>query len=493
MEIKDILKRLPPAPPKVDEWIRKNHVKNTYIIYNKEKDSAVCTRCGHKFRASRFDMSHNTEGTCPKCESKSIYKSSGRGRKNLEEYLRVLLFTHRGNTVYATLSNIIVDFRPEGKPDLYKPLDAVYVFSETEQIYYRQKWYNHWEQVKNIRLPQPPSTINFYSEPRFSKTEVYEDNIEDVFTKSCMKYLYVNDFAERHEFTAYDYIRFINLGLKYPSIEMLLKSGFETLVINKIGERTGGGCVNWRGKNLKKILRLPMRHIRRIREYDPDFDELKTFQGLSEKDKQLPWNVVQKITEIRNGFHVKEMQQYTDIVKWSRWAAKDHIREYDWLDYIRDCEKLGLDTRKNSVLFPDDFHNLHQRLAMQIEENENAEKTEKIKRIAEKYHMDFETDTLKLIIADSQIVLNSESSALGHCVKTYGDKVAEGKTLIFFIRKKSAPEVPYYTLEIRPDGKFVQCRGKYNCGMTEDVEEFKDMVVKEFNRMLKKMERSKAA
>ena len=107
--------------------------------------------------------------------------------------------------------------------------------------------------------------------------------------------------------------------------------------------------------------------------------------------------------------------------------------------------------------------------------------------------MDFETDTLKLIIADSQIVLNSESSALGHCVKTYGDKVAEGKTLIFFIRKKSEPEVPYYTLEIKPDGKFVQCRGKYNCGTTEEVEEFKDMVVKEFNRKLKKMERSKAA
>lgn len=156
-------------------------------------------------------------------------------------------------------------------------------------------------------------------------------------------------------------------------------------------------------------------------------------------------------------------------------------------------KKLGLDTRKNSVLFPDDFHNLHQRLAMQIEENENAEKTEKIKRIAEKYRMDFETDTLKLMIADSQIALNSESSALCHCVKTYGDKVAEGKTLIFFIRKKSAPEVPYYTLEIKPDGKFVQCRGKYNCSMTEEVEEFKDMVVKEFNRKLKKMERSKAA
>lgn len=37
MEINDILKRLPPAPPKVDEWIRKNHVKNTYIIYNKKR------------------------------------------------------------------------------------------------------------------------------------------------------------------------------------------------------------------------------------------------------------------------------------------------------------------------------------------------------------------------------------------------------------------------------------------------------------------------
>ena len=39
----------------------------------------------------------------------------------------------------------------------------------------------------------------------------------------------------------------------------------------------------------------------------------------------------------------------------------------DWLDYIKDCEKLGFDTRKNSILFPEDFQNVHARLSEQVE------------------------------------------------------------------------------------------------------------------------------
>ena len=95
-------------------------------------------------------------------------------------------------------------------------------------------------------------------------------------------------------------------------------------------------------------------------------------------------------------------------------------------------------------------------------------------------------------IAHSQSDLNVESSVLSHCVRTYGDRVAAGDTVIYFIRKVIAPDEPYFTLEIRTDGRFVQCRGKHNCGMTPEVEAFKDLAVAEFNRRLKKKERKTA-
>ena len=53
--------------------------------------------------------------------------------------------------------------------------------------------------------------------------------------------------------------------------------------------------------------------------------------------------------------------------------------------------------------------------------------------------------------------------------------------MILFIRQKTAPEEPFYTLEYK-DGKVVQCRGKRNCSMTEKVQTF----VKAFEKMMQK-------
>lgn len=493
MGINEVLKKLPPAPSGIDKWIRQDLADKTYIIYNKKDDIAVCTRCGHKFKASRFYMKHDYEGECPKCKHKATYLASGRGRKKFTEYMRVLIFTHKGKTVYGTLTEIELDYSPFGQPDIKTWLSAVYTFNENEQHYYKHHpgWCfgpEYWEEVKNIKLPHPPSTMNFYSTPRFNKTEVYEANLENVFRKSCLKYLYNRDMFETHEFDAYNYVRYMQLGLKYQSIELLTKAGFEQLVIDKVTEAPGSGCVNWRGKDLKKILRLPMRDVRRIRKHNPHLYELNEFQGLTDKQKALPWNVISEIARLRRYYNVEQnITKYTDFIKWCEWSAQQNVYHNDWMDYIGDCKKLGLDIRKNKILFPENFREVHQELALKVEQKEDAKKAAGFARYAKIYDLQCETDNLMVMIADSQTALNTESSVLCHCVRTYGDRVAKGNTCIFFIRKKSDPDMPYYTLEITPDGKFIQCRGKHNSGMTEEVKAFKDMIVSEFNKKIKKL------
>lgn len=494
MEIEEILEKLPPAPADVAKWINDKVIKNTYIIYNKKEDKAVCTRCGHTFRASRFEIEigHNKKGTCPRCKSEATYKASGISRGKLTEYFRVLLLTHRGNTVYGTLTEITSEFAEPGKPQLSKWLSAVYVFNKNEQIYYKHHpgWCfgdEYWEEIKNVNLPKPSPTMNFCSEPRFARTVIYDRNLENVFKNSCLKHNWLPDMFNRNNYNAYDYIRYIYLSLKYQSIELLAKAGFTRLANQKIFGHVGSGCINWRGKSLQKILRLPKRHIRNIRQYDPNFEELEAFQSLSEKDKRLPWKTIQRIGSIKFSYNADEIEKYIDIAKWCVWAEAHDVMLYDWTDYIRDCKRAGLDIRKKSVLLPDNFHEVHRELAMQIKEKENAEKTEKMKAVAKAFSMKLESDNLMLKIAGSQTDLNMESSILSHCVKTYGDEVANGRTLIYFIRRKDAPDTPYYTLEICPDGTFIQCRGKNNCGMTEEVEEFKDKVVAEFNKKIKKI------
>ena len=498
MEIKEILEKLPPAPAGVVKWIHKRVIEGSYIIYNKKDDKAVCTRCGHTFRASRFDMKHNEEGECPNCKSKAVYKASGIGRKNLTEYFRVLVLTHRGKTVYGTLIEVIAEFKEMGKPQLSKWLSAVYVFNKDEQSYYKHVpegfWQpEHWEKRKDVKLPRPLQPYCFFAAPKFERTEIYMENLENVFMHSSLKYGWQPDLFERWEFAPYDYISYISLHLKYQSIELLIKGGFESLALQKVSGRRGSSCINWRGKSLEKILRLPRRHIRRLRGHNPDFCALKVFQGLNEKEKSLPWSVIDRAASVRStNCYFDAIENYTDVIKWAKWADKEDVYQGDWMDYIRDCKKLGMDIRKKTVLFPDDFDTIHRELSTKVKEEENREKNKKMEVVARNYMIDLKDESFILAIAKSQTELNMESAALCHCVRTYGDQVAAGRTIIYFIRKKSDPDKPYYTLEIHPDGTFIQCRGERNCIMTKEVEDFKDRVVAEFNRMLKKRERSAA-
>lgn len=493
MDMQEMEKILPPAPPGIEKWIRKEVIKNSYIIYSREKNEAVCTRCGHRFRADRFNMKHNEKGVCPGCKSEGRYKSEGIGRGKLREYFRILLFTHRGNTVYGTLHEVVVSFSEPGLPQISKDMVAVYIFSKDRQEYYRLHYYCHrlWEQVKDIKLPRAPQGA-YGMESRFDRTVLYEKNLENVFTKSCLKYLWIPEFFNRYRFNEYDVIRYMALGLRYSSIELLAKAGFGRLVATKVRGYSGSGAVNWRGGSLTKILRLPMGEIRKLPRKMLDFDELRTYRKLEPADRRLPWNVISTVAHTL-AVEVKRIEDIgtVDFMTWVK-ATEGNISTWDWCDYIKDCKLLGMDIRKKNILFPDNFQETHAELSQRVKVAEDELKAAGMKRTAESFGMDISSDLFILKIAQSQKELNCESSALNHCVRTYGDKVSRGETVIYFIRRKDEPDKPFYTLEIKPDGTFIQCRGEYNCSMTEEVKDFTEKVVKEFKRMIKKKARDAA-
>ena len=100
--------------------------------------------------------------------------------------------------------------------------------------------------------------------------------------------------------------------------------------------------------------------------------------------------------------------------------------------------------------------------------------------------VDYKNNGLIILCAKSQGELNKESEALHHCVRTYGERVASGRTLIYFVRKTEEVKTPYYTLEIDPvTGVVVQCRGSHNCSMTPEVEAFRNGFEKHFQKMIK--------
>ena len=67
----------------------------------------------------------------------------------------------------------------------------------------------------------------------------------------------------------------------------------------------------------------------------------------------------------------------------------------------------------------------------------------------------------KCVIKDDISELYEEGRKLSHCVGTYGKTVAEGRSVIAFIRKQSEVDTPLCTIEIRQDA-IVQARGMSN-------------------------------
>ena len=130
--------------------------------------------------------------------------------------------------------------------------------------------------------------------------------------------------------------------------------------------------------------------------------------------------------------------------------------------------------KNKKVLFPKDLREAHQQTsnAIKISKDQIRQKEfeEGIRKVYDK--PEFIDGNLLIRSAASINELCEESKALSHCVRTYTDKVCAGKCAILFIRRIEAPDLPYYTLELSPNGNIVQCRGDHNCGMTEEVKVF---------------------
>lgn len=145
------------------------------------------------------------------------------------------------------------------------------------------------------------------------------------------------------------------------------------------------------------------------------------------------------------------------------------------LDYWNLVEKCG-EALTGDRLFPRDLAAAHDRQVERYQAEKNAALD---RRIAEHCSslcgLCFEDVEMGLLIRPcaNYRELVGEGEALHHCVATYAEAVAQGRTSIFFIRRRDAAETPFYTLELNVKEKeVVQNRGLRNCDRLPEVAAF---------------------
>ena len=132
-----------------------------------------------------------------------------------------------------------------------------------------------------------------------------------------------------------------------------------------------------------------------------------------------------------------------------------------------------MDLTRDNVVFPRNLYQAHQNTIEQVKIKANKALDNIIRNRAKKLAKEygFEHNSLLIRPAKSTRELINEGKALNHCVGTYAKGYAEGDNVILVIRKASAPNKPYFTVEIRKNA-IVQCRGLRNCSPDEKVQEF---------------------
>lgn len=183
---------------------------------------------------------------------------------------------------------------------------------------------------------------------------------------------------------------------------------------------------------------------------------------------------------------LKELRTFfeNDLEKFVLYIRSQNTNPYSYRDYLRACNYLGLDMTENKNRFPHDFKRWHD---IRIDEYDTAKalKDEQERKalydrfaaVASKYlGLEYDKKSVYIaIIAQKPSDLIHEGELLHHCVGRmgYDQKFAREESLIFFIRTKEQPDVPFVTIEYSPAQKrILQCYGDHDSKPTEEVINF---------------------
>ena len=494
MTLPKIVTELPKAPKDTEEWIRKDVFSSRYIIFNSKTRIGTCTLCGDTRELIDESAKHNSSSWCPKCRSSGKHKDQRYGRKNLTERARVLIFGKRGKSVYAGLSEVIMDCSTV-RPTIYSDIEAVYKFNSQiqENQIQSSSWYGstYWTSKKEIKIP--------YRDGMWGNSQtalmMYKGNIKDVFKGTDLKY---KNLENQIELSIYEYancelfLKLVALNAKYESIELLHKVGLNYLILNKLQSVPHSQAVNWKAKDLRKILKLNRAEIKEAIKYDIKLDVLDVYKKARNKGINIPIEIACEIGSDQ-AYKLTEASQSKDIVKLISYLKKQQKKDSfsrvlsDYTDYISQCKKLEFNLTDKGVIYPRNLEKAHTDASIQLKVKSSEIENKQIKEQAEKVEKyNYKSGSLLIRVATSAEEIITEGVIQKHCVGTYIWKITSGISSIMFIRKASNPNKPFYTLELNNKTlDVIQCRGKLNISTTEEVKAF----IEKWQEQIKKPEK----
>lgn len=447
----------------------------------------TCTACNSSF-AHNFENEpkHNDAVTCPRCGTKATLKHINRGKKNLREVQRVILFCPENeNAVWMRAFYASKNYN--GDPEGNKMLNSLYTkadealtpeveLSETARYFltpgearcfkfdYSYYGTHRWYEVN------PREPFNSY----MNNGADYYILGKELLTGTFMKYLDINTYhkaAQGHlgRYSLYYYrnnlytTRFICDFAKYPIIESLLKAGFGELVAEKImGRAPHKRTLDWNATKLTDFFKtFNKSEIKVLKNEDYQVRFLKTYAVYKTVVSTINLDVFHSDVKLFGYDELIELCRLVKKYSLNFTKAKNYLKRQNpkkpqlkigiYKDYLDFAKRLEYDLTNDVVLYPKKLGDAHNTAAATVSALVREEQAQKMRdltnRLTEKYS--FEYGGLQIVVPQSMQEIIDEGKALSHCVGGYAERHANGTLAILFIRKKSALSTPYVTMEVQ--------------------------------------------
>lgn len=449
---------------------------------------------------------HGSVISCPFCGKNVELKAKGTAKncKGLETYIPVIFLStaDSGQTIYAQAYWTNKDYDHNWATEPLYMATYVYRFRRGEAVQWVHSYGDVWYRQVNGFLQEPFRSGSYL----FIHYDDYQVIGMECLKESFLKYIDFTVCKNRRESGWWNLMRFLSMAAQYPeNVEMLQKAGM-TDVLDDWTRRQKKNAANivWGEKDPRKAFRLDGGELKAFMATQKRSVSVLTLYKRAKKQKAgltmadcqgiedaLGWSAEKELPKVTKeyGATIKELTHYlkrqTDRGRTFGMAFRT------WKDYMTAAEAMEMRIYREDVKFPKDLWTAHEEVTeqnrkrlekehrMEMRKQQAAEKkrqeeqaererlallayADRKKGLEKRYG--YAAEGLMIRVPENREEIVAEGKALQHCVGGYADRHIDGAVTILFLRKESAPDKPFLTVEMNGD-KLVQIHGYKNEGM----------------------------
>ena len=482
--------------------------KSRYIFYQysrRKEMSGYCSHCHQEVQVS--DAKYKKIGICPNCKVKITYIPEGRSKHVIDEG-QVAYCQKTPEGFVVRYFSVTKDYRKDFRHPIIHLHEFERCFYENDEVYAYQwrysKYTDKYQWQKKIEI----TGYSYWHKPPNDYFVLYTKNLDSVLRGTSYQYCALKEFADGCSPDEINISAYLSQYTETPIMEYFVKLRLYTIVSQIIIQHSYFySCFNMKGRSAREILGINSSDLKLVQTLNMSIAQFKIYKSMLQAGLHPDENLFLKFYEHykNNSNYIFEVLQYTTLHKAERYCEKNVDSKHGfhnvmsvWRDYLRFCNDLGYNMKNEFVIFPKNLWEAHD-----LASDEASIKREEIMKrkfliyerksqpLLAEYRKIYQwrDDTYSVLVPRDLLDIKEEGHTLHHCVASRTPNVANGESIILFVRENKRPDIPFYTMEIR-NNQVIQCSGFKNLDMSDEVKRF----VEEYtNHILRPLEIKQSA